>query len=30
MHIRDSRNPGPAHLTVAPGTWADFLTHASR
>ncbi|MGW0914945.1 DUF397 domain-containing protein [Streptomyces sp. NPDC002784] len=29
IHIRDSKNTGPT-LTVAPGTWADFLALARR
>ncbi|MFE5738345.1 DUF397 domain-containing protein [Streptomyces celluloflavus] len=30
VHIRDSKNPGGAILTVAPGTWAAFVAHATR
>ncbi|MFF2924531.1 DUF397 domain-containing protein [Streptomyces celluloflavus] len=30
VHIRDSKNPGGAILTVAPGAWAAFVAHATR
>ena len=29
IHIRDSKNPAGAHLTLHPVAWADFLSHAS-
>ncbi|GAA3302546.1 DUF397 domain-containing protein [Streptomyces cinereospinus] len=29
IHIRDSKTPGAAHVTVAPGAWSHFLTHLS-
>ena len=29
IHIRDSKTPDTAHLTVTPTTWANFLTHVS-
>ena len=29
IHIRDSKTPETNHLTVAPTTWANFLTHLS-
>lgn len=29
IHIRDSKTPDAAHLTVAPTTWTTFLTHVS-
>ena len=29
IHIRDSKTPETNHLTVAPTTWANFLTHVS-
>jgi len=25
IHIRDSKTPDTAHLTVAPTTWSDFV-----
>ncbi|OIK24070.1 DUF397 domain-containing protein [Streptomyces malaysiense] len=25
VHVRDSKTPRTAHLTVAPSAWADFL-----
>jgi hypothetical protein len=25
VHIRDSKAPETAHLTIAPATWTDFL-----
>ncbi|MGW1210906.1 DUF397 domain-containing protein [Streptomyces sp. NPDC002499] len=25
IHIRDSKSPQTAHLTIAPATWTDFL-----
>ncbi|WP_282792781.1 DUF397 domain-containing protein [Streptomyces sp. CC224B] len=28
IHIRDSKDPGRRHLTVAPGAWAAFLSLA--
>ncbi|MFH8582936.1 DUF397 domain-containing protein [Streptomyces celluloflavus] len=30
VHIRDSKNPGGAILTVAPDAWAAFVAHATR
>ncbi|WP_394432141.1 DUF397 domain-containing protein [Streptomyces sp. SGAir0957] len=29
-HIRDSKNPGRAHLTVTPRAWAAFIGEATR
>jgi hypothetical protein len=29
IHIRDSKTPDTAHLTVAPATWSAFLTAVS-
>ncbi|MEU7088295.1 DUF397 domain-containing protein [Streptomyces achromogenes] len=29
IHIRDSKTPIGAHLTVAPSAWAAFLVHAA-
>ncbi|MGW2568193.1 DUF397 domain-containing protein [Streptomyces sp. NPDC001537] len=29
IHIRDSKAPDTAHLTVAPTTWENFLSHVS-
>lgn len=29
IHIRDSKTPEKDHLTVAPTTWTNFLTHVS-
>ena len=29
VHIRDSKTPDAAHLTIDPTTWANFLTHVS-
>ncbi|MBG0854648.1 DUF397 domain-containing protein [Streptomyces spinoverrucosus] len=29
IHIRDSKAPGVAQLTVTPAAWSDFLTHVS-
>ncbi|GGT37542.1 DUF397 domain-containing protein [Streptomyces chromofuscus] len=27
VHVRDSKTPDAAHLTVTPTAWARFLTH---
>ncbi|MBV7699870.1 DUF397 domain-containing protein [Streptomyces sp. TRM70350] len=27
IHIRDSKAPDAARVTVTPATWSDFLTH---
>ncbi|MFC9930143.1 DUF397 domain-containing protein [Streptomyces sp. NPDC127190] len=27
LHIRDSKSPAMAHLTIAPVSWADFLRY---
>ncbi|MFI7403383.1 DUF397 domain-containing protein [Streptomyces sp. NPDC049541] len=29
IHIRDSKTPDTAHLTVTPTTWENFLSHVS-
>ena len=29
IHIRDSKIPDTAHLTVTPTTWENFLSHVS-
>ncbi|MER6421856.1 DUF397 domain-containing protein [Streptomyces sp. NPDC001137] len=29
IHIRDSKTPDTAHLTVTPTTWENFLGHVS-
>ncbi|MFF4362443.1 DUF397 domain-containing protein [Streptomyces sp. NPDC001604] len=29
IHIRDSKTPDTAHLTVTPATWENFLGHVS-
>ncbi|MGC9539178.1 DUF397 domain-containing protein [Streptomyces sp. UG1] len=28
IHIRDSKTPDTPYVTVAPATWADFVTYA--
>jgi hypothetical protein len=28
IHVRDSKNTGGPHLTVAPSAWAAFLSYA--
>ncbi|MEV8595266.1 DUF397 domain-containing protein [Streptomyces sp. NPDC052012] len=30
IHIRDSKRPESAHLTVAHTTWADFLPYVTK
>lgn len=30
VHIRDSKRPDAAHLTVTPAAWSNFLTYARR
>ncbi|OQQ17821.1 DUF397 domain-containing protein [Streptomyces sp. M41(2017)] len=30
VHVRDSKRPDDAHLTLAPSTWSAFLTFAAR
>ncbi|WP_409471550.1 DUF397 domain-containing protein [Streptomyces sp. HC307] len=30
IHIRDSKTPDTPHVTVARGTWADFLTYVAK
>ncbi|MER6208043.1 DUF397 domain-containing protein [Streptomyces sp. NPDC001642] len=30
VHIRDSKNPAGANLTVSPGTWTEFLGGVTR
>ncbi|MEV7994718.1 DUF397 domain-containing protein [Streptomyces sp. NPDC086077] len=30
IHIRDSKSPAAAQLTVTPGAWSDFLTHVAK
>ncbi|MER5535505.1 DUF397 domain-containing protein [Streptomyces mirabilis] len=29
IHVRDSKTPRTPHLTLAPATWADFLTYVA-
>ncbi|MET8807175.1 DUF397 domain-containing protein [Streptomyces sp. NPDC004546] len=29
IHIRDSKTPTAAYLTVTPSAWADFLAHTT-
>ncbi|MFF9287012.1 DUF397 domain-containing protein [Streptomyces griseosporeus] len=29
IHIRDSKNPTTAHLTLSPPTWAAFVRHSA-
>jgi hypothetical protein len=30
VHVRDSKNPDAAHLTVSPATWTAFLGHTTK